>query len=577
MGKHSMEERMGKKCRKIFFSTAGVVLMALFSSLASAASILGEDWEKFFKEKISFGGFIENTSGVSVSHGSHFFNTSNRFIMERFTIQPEFNVDMAEWAKFFISWRFVKEPRYSAEAKSREASVTYFPPQPVRPLKNSFYDEYSPKPWEAVLDVSPTDRLKLRIGRQFISWGETDGFRLLDVINPQDLRFSPPAAPNLFNLDESRIPSWGLRMLYTVRPVSNTILEFFALPGSLDEAKERVDEFMGANDTTDRKVRYGRWSAHPETRLMLAGRNAFGNLLASPIIGPGCFTMNPATCVILPTTSRELPDAGDSWKIGTRVTHAIGKLNFGFGYIWGFNPQASDMVFKLKSTRLIQCPGTAPPVPPLCTQAFASLVNDRTNIFAGHFNYTVDQLATIPVNTAIRGEMAFYPSQPYNISQYPGLFGLKASANPKYPDGIVEKNTLRYALGFDRSTLIPFLQDDPWRPFRMSFQIFQRIIFDHENGIHPFSSAEQIKTVTTNFTFRVSTGYLGDTILPDVFLSYDPAGYWSANPAVTYAPPWNEKISLSLIGAFYGGHNKFANLGLFSEKDSIFLKMRYQF
>jgi hypothetical protein len=246
------------------------------------------------------------------------------------------------------------------------------------------------------------------------------------------------------------------------------------------------------------------------------------------------------------------------------------------GYIWGFNPQATDMVFKVTSVgcsaALPAClAGQAPSV------ANMKLVNDRTNIFAGHFNYTVDQLASIPVNTAIRGEMALYPSEPYNISQYPGRFGLKASANPKFPDGIVEKNTLRYALGFDRSTLIPFLQDDPWRPFRMSFQIFQRIIFDHEKGIHPFSSAEQIKTVTTNFTFRVSTGYLGDTILPDVFLSYDPAGYWSANPAVTYAPPWNEKITLSLIGAFYGGHNKFANLGLFSEKDSIFLKMRYQF
>ena len=102
------------------------------------------------------------------------------------------------------------------------------------------------------------------------------------------------------------------------------------------------------------------------------------------------------------------------------------------------------------------------------------------------------KLPTIPVNTAIRGEMAFYPNQPYNISQYPGAFGLKASANPKYPDGTVEKNTLRYALGFDRSTLIPFLQDDPWRPFRMSFQIFQRIIFDHEDGIRPFFSATKI-------------------------------------------------------------------------------------
>jgi hypothetical protein len=568
-----MEERMGKQYRKIFFSTAGLVLIALFSSHASAESIFGEEWEKFFKEKVSFGGFVENTNGVSVSHGSHFFNTSNRFIMNRFTIQPEFNVEMADWAKFFISWRFVAEPRYSAETKSREASVTYFPAQPVRPLTVTYYDEYSPVPWEAVLDVSPTDRLKLRIGRQFISWGETDGFRLLDVINPQDLRFSPPAAPNLFNLDESRIPSWGLRALYTIRPVSNTILEFFAIPGSLDEAKQRVDEFMGANDTGDRKVRYGRWSAHPETRLVLAGQNAFGNLFANPLDPAACVDVG---CLVIPSTRRQLPDAGDSWKIGARITHSIGKLNFGVGYIWGFNPQASDMVFKVTSVgcsaALPDClAGRAPSV------ANLKLINDRTNIFAGHFNYTVGQLASIPVNTAIRGELALYPYEPYNISLYPGHFGLKASANPKYPEGIVEKNTLRYALGFDRSTLIPFLQDDPWRPFRMSFQIFQRIIFDHEKGIHAFFSAEQIKTVTTNFTFRVSTGYLGDTILPDVFLSYDPAGYWSANPSVTYAPPWNEKISLSLIGAFYGGHNKFANLGLFSEKDSIFLKMRYQF
>jgi hypothetical protein len=563
---------MVKKYHKTFFSTASVVLMVLSFSPAWAG-ILSDDWEKFFKEKVSFGGFIENTSGVSVSHGSHFFNTSNRFVMNRFTIQPEFNVDMAEWAKFFISWRFVAEPRYSMETKSREATVTYPFSQPVRPLIVTYYSEYSPVPWEAVLDVSPTDRLKLRIGRQFISWGETDGIRLLDVINPQDLRFSPPAAPNLFNLDESRIPSWGLRMLYTVRPVSNTILEFFALPGSLDEAKERVDEFMGTNDTGDRKVRFGRWSPHPETRLVIDGRNFFGNLFANPLNPGACVGVG---CLVIPNTIRGLPDAGESWKVGARITHSIGKLNFGLGYIWGFNPQATDMVFKVTgvgcSGPLGGClAGRAPSIVNL------KLVNDRTNIFAGHFNYTVDQLASIPVNTAIRGEIALYPSEPYNISQYPGAFGLMASANPKFPDGIVEKNTLRYMLGFDRSTLIPFLQDDPWRPFRMSFQIFQRIIFNHEDGIHPFGSAQKINKFTTNFTFRVSTGYLGDTILPDVFVSYDPSGYWSANPAVTYAPPWNEKISLSLIGAFYGGHNKFANLGLFSEKDSIFLKMRYQF
>ena len=49
------------------------------------------------------------------------------------------------------------------------------------------------------------------------------------------------------------------------------------------------------------------------------------------------------------------------------------------------------------------------------------------------------------------------------------------------------------------------------------------------------------------------------------------------NPAISYVPPGNEKIRLSLVGAFYGGRNKFKSFGFFDEKDSVFLKMRYQF
>jgi hypothetical protein len=311
--------------------------------------------------------------------------------MNRFTIQPEFNVDMADWSKFFISWRFVAEPRYSMETKSREASVTYFPQAPVRPLVFTYYDEYSPVPWEAVWDVSPTDDLKLRVGRQFISWGETYGFRLLDVINSQNLRYSPPGAPNLFNLDETRIPAWGLRALYTVRPVSNTILEFFTLPGSLDNAEERVDLFMGTNDTNDRKARFGRWSPHPETRLVIAGQGAFGNLYANPLNPTGC---TGAGCLVIPNTIRQLPLAGESWKVGTRITHSIGKLNFGVGYIWGYNPQAADMVFKVTGV------GCSNPNVGLCLAGQApsvvnmKLINNRANIFASQFNYTVDQLAS---------------------------------------------------------------------------------------------------------------------------------------------------------------------------------------
>jgi len=324
-----------------------------------------------------------------------------------------------------------------------------------------------------------------------------------------------------------------------------------------------VDEVLGSNDTADGRVRYGRWSSHPETR-MPAAFGGIGRLFANPI---------GAAPVVIPSIDRQLPDAGDNWKIGSRFTHNFGKLNVGLGYIWGFNPQGGDMVFKLKG--VVPGPGGT-------TIARIRLINDRTSIFAGHFNYTVEDLAGIPFNTAIRGEAAFYPSQPYNISKYPGPVAggttLRAGPHPRHSDtALTEKNTLRYSLGFDRSTLIPFLQEDPYRAFRMSFQIFQRIILDHEDGIRAFSTANKIKMVSTNFTFRVGTGYFGDTILPDVFLFYDPTGYWAANPAVTYAPSWNEKIKITLTAAIYWGRDKFSFPGLLDEKDSIFLKMRYQF
>lgn len=553
--------------RKLILLVAAAFVTAVFHSRAAGQSIFSDDWEKFLQEKVSFGGFVENTTGVSISSGSRFFNTSNRFIMNRFTVQPEFNVDFDDSFKLFLAWKFVAEPRYSAETKSREAAVQ--PAGTGGPLPVDFYSEYKGVPWEAVADIFPTDRLHFRLGRQFISWGETDGARLLDVINPQNLTFAPPAAVNLFNLDETRVPQWGVRMLYTVRPVSNTILELFANPG-FDHKKDRADEFAPTNDisdgTADGDLRYGRWSSRPETRMPVA------RLFANPL---------GVTPVVVPSARRDYPDAGDNWKIGGRITHSFGQLNAGLGYIWGYNPQAGDMVFKMRGAPVLCGP---PQCPPNGTLVRLKLVNDQTSIFAAHLNYPVGEPLGIPVKSALRGELAFYPDKPYNIGEFPGRncttgvpTGLRAGPSCKYGDNIVEKHTIRYALGLDRSTFIPFLQDDPWRAFRMSLQLFQSIILDHEDGIRAFGHATQIKRVTTLLTFRVGTGYRGDTILPDIFIAYDPAGYYAVNPAVTYQPPGNEKIQFTLTAAIYGGHNKFGGLGLFSEKDSVFFKVRYQF
>ncbi len=71
--------------------------------------------------------------------------------------------------------------------------------------------------------------LFLRVGRQNLSWGETDAFRLLDQINPLDNFFGG----FLVSLDERRVPLNMLRAQWsfgTVGPVSDLTLEGFVSP-----------------------------------------------------------------------------------------------------------------------------------------------------------------------------------------------------------------------------------------------------------------------------------------------------------------------------------------------------------
>jgi hypothetical protein len=81
--------------------------------------------------------------------------------------------------------------------------------------------------------------------------------------------------------------------------------------------------------------------------------------------------------------------------------NSFGKLNLGVGYIWGFNPQAGDMLFKRKGAATLCGPPTCPPNGTLIR---LNLVNDRSNIFAGHFNYPVGEMLNLPLNTTVRGD-----------------------------------------------------------------------------------------------------------------------------------------------------------------------------
>lgn len=85
--------------------------------------------------------------------------------------------------------------------------------------------------FQAYVDADVGKYVFFRFGRQILSWGETDSFRLLDNINPIDSSFGGFLVP----LDERRVPLDMLRAqvrIGDIGPLSETFFEFY---GAIDD------------------------------------------------------------------------------------------------------------------------------------------------------------------------------------------------------------------------------------------------------------------------------------------------------------------------------------------------------
>jgi hypothetical protein len=88
----------------------------------------------------------------------------------------------------------------------------------------------------------------LRVGKQSISWGESDTIALLDQSNPFDLTL---AAPGFFeDVEEARIPLYTVRSSYNVfdvwGPLSSGFVEGYWVPGDLDATTPIVPELTAS-------------------------------------------------------------------------------------------------------------------------------------------------------------------------------------------------------------------------------------------------------------------------------------------------------------------------------------------
>jgi hypothetical protein len=335
--------------------------------------------------------------------------------------------------------------------------------------------------------------LTLRIGRQQIVWGESDGFRMLDRANTLDLswHFFQELPPPGYGFDDIRKPFFNVKALYDFKqlgPLSQPFLEAYWNPGDWDPGSiafmprpwgvRLLDPISNAQGTGALQSGFCAFAEGGQCESLMNGTELFRN---------GGWDRNPL----------------ENSQFGVRF-HFITPKGFEmtFNYLYQrFSPDGSptaivrgvpiDKTFAVSDTL-----GFGPPRPgvidaqtycdglrrppgsigapwgqnQLCLEYFAPYIHTvgwSMNFFESRFTQTVWRVETI-----LDFNLPFYDGD-----KQVALFG-RSPNGPTLIPGISNKHMWKGMIAFDRPTWIKWLNKQT--TFFVTGQMFWHYIIDHE-------------------------------------------------------------------------------------------------
>jgi hypothetical protein len=434
--------------------------------------------------------------------------------------------------------------------------------------------------FQAYLDVE-SGPVFLRIGRQNLSWGETDNFRLLDNINPLDNGFGGV----FIDLDERRIPLDMLR------------------------ANVAVPD----------------WG--PFTQNFVEAFGAFGDQVSHEPGIPTGSPWNPGGLnypLVQLRTTRLVPDL-DAFRGGARVVFNVRDITFSAGHYWTY----------------LDTPGVKLHIPPSPLDNPISINNriiaiqraPRVPISGASMTFAVPKYYSV-----VRSEFAYFygepancegigtPSEALHSSTNPdpkiqqGLRRLSRNLNgcldpfrmpsfllnPKQPidTSYASKDSVNAVVGLDMNRYLRWL--NPTQSIFFSTQFFYKHIVDAfpdqvlpvlvriptvyapDSPTLPFNERivraivngrnqdRQFAKVYQNqflHTLRVQTSYRGGTIQPQMTVFYDWTGIWLYQPAVRFVrDPYRLLLEYTGVSGVLGGQ-----VGLVRDRDNVRIQVEVSF
>jgi hypothetical protein len=351
--------------------------------------------------------------------------------------------------------------------------------------------------------------LGFRVGRQQVVWGRTDLFRILDVINPVDF-----SRHNIYDeLEDIRIPMGIFNMEY--RAGATGAFEDLNLQGIY-----KFENFRPNN--------------------LGQGGEPYA------ILGAGNFFRAMNNCWDTGCTVWNFPDTGLAvdWP-----THALGIRQAN-------KPDANDYGFRVEgvmkgvgfSLNMLRYTSQMPslrggidadnPFTPGVESQFLpySLAFDidfpRLTMVGASADFYVD-----PLKSAFRVEVAHTSGEEFPNTLREQMYS--------------QSDVVRWVIGIDRSTFIPFLNKN--RAFLLSLQVFGQHLLDHElqnvnaQGVPTLSEVGMVDWKSNYIaTFLFQGNYMNDRLTPQILTAYD---FGADSGVVSPSVDWKINNGWRLIAA----------------------------
>jgi len=411
-----------------------------------ASSVYGID----VSENVTISGVIKNETASHLKMGE-FMKIEN-------TVQMGVEYRPADYLHLFGLFRFFYDGVFDAEEQ-------------YEPVKSELYRTDVTNDWLRELYVDfLSHRLDVRVGRQQVAWGTADGVKVLDAVNPTDMRE--------FTLDDyvdSRIPLWMVKLEYA--PTLNGSFQFLFIP--------------------DFQANYIAPAGAPFAyRASQLGQESVVNWLTAG----GSVSFNED---VEPEPMKDLSDT----TIGLRWLDVLGGFEYTLNFLYTYYFSGAN--YSWWEPALM-----GPPNP------FVNTLNlekryERIYLYGASFTKA---LTKGPLSgLTIRGEFAY-------IQDVPTYYGTDGQvAGPP-----VKLDNFNYVLGFDKSLVTNWSASLQFIQFITSKDSYQgnELLFGPTLG-----SMDQ---VTTMLSLKLSTDFMHERLKPEVLVIYGLDNDWKISPKVQF-------------------------------------------